>query len=686
MSPDLQRAGSASPGSGLRRWLLWSALVALLLVGQTLLVLLTLRYEHGRTVDRAEEVAAAAALDVRRQVIQRLQAVQSLSLTAADTPQGWAAEARSMLSRYNEIARIERRDSAGVIVATADRALGPPLFSRADRQLQRVDSDQACSAARSALSPQFSRSYFVPLPGGAGLEVLDVCLPEQQAGRLSGFTVVSLSLLELLATVAPQGQRHELSFIEADGARLARYGAARGLGVYVARRPVDLPGVYMEVKADDALGRPGLLPNLTTALVLGLSIALALVVALLLRDMRRRMAAERALAEALAFRKAMEDSLNTGLRARDLDGRITYVNPAFCTMVGFSATQLLGTGGSSGAAPPYWPPERIPEYSSRQAARHQAMQPQGPQAGAEPGLASSLQGFETVFTRASGERFPVLIYEAPLVDGGGRQAGWMSAVLDVSERQRSEELSRQQQERLQATARLATMGEMASLLSHELNQPLAAIASYASGCQNLLQSPDSTTLSMVQEAVARVAEQAQRAGRIIKSVHDFVRRREQPREVVPVAELIEGVLPLVRLQARKSGARLEVDSGEAGLRVLVDRTMLEQVLLNLTRNGIQAMEHGTPLAQRVLQLQARAVSAARVQIEVRDGGPGISPDVAARLFTPFFTTRPQGMGLGLSLCRTVVEQHGGTLEHGACAPDSQRAGCCFRFTVPRFTE
>ena len=205
----------------------------------------------------------------------------------------------------------------------------------------------------------------------------------------------------------------------------------------------------------------------------------------------------------------------------------------------------------------------------------------------------------------------MLIFEAPLVDGSGRHTGWMSAALDISAQRRVEELARQQQERLQATARLATVGEMASLLSHELNQPLAAIASYAAGSMNLLDADhdggraDPDTLPLLRQAAQRIAEQAERAGRVIKSVRDFVRRREQPREAWRVDVLIDAVLPLARLQARKSGTRIEVDLPAQPLRVVCDRTMIEQVLLNLTRNGIQAMEEGTALADRVLSLWVR---------------------------------------------------------------------------------
>ena len=286
--------------------------------------------------------------------------------------------------------------------------------------------------------------------------------------------------------------------------------------------------------------------------------------------------------------------------------------------------------------------------------------------------------------RKNGERFPVMIFEAPLVDGHGRHTGWMSAVLDVSAQRRIEELSRQQQERLQATARLATVGEMASLLSHELNQPLAAIASYASGSMNLMAEPDDQTLAMLKQAVQRIAEQAERAGRVIKSVHDFVRRREQAREAIRADLLIEAVLPLVRLQARKSGARLDIDVPQPAPRVVCDRTMVEQVLLNLTRNGIQAMDGPTPMADRVLTLRVRQAHERWVSFSVVDAGPGIAPDVASRLFTPFFTTRSEGMGLGLSLCRTVIEQHGGALDFGSPAHPGRPGGggTEFRFTLP----
>ena len=664
-------------GRGLPRALLWAALVGLLLVAQTLLVVLTLRYEEARAQEHSDEVAAVALGEIRRRSQLMLQGLQGLSLRST-AAQPWAEQAEGVMREQREIGHIERRDRQLQLVEAADSPFHEPLYSRWPRADAMQEAEAACASARRSMSPVFGRSQFVPLPGGRGAEVIDVCVPVQEAGQLVGYTLASVALPLLLdqLRLAELGRSHELSFIEADGTRLARSGAVRGGGVFVAERLVDLPGAPLQLRVDAMQRAPGLIPNLATALVLGLSIGLFAVVLLLVRDGRRRARAEGLLAESLAFRKAMEDSLLTGLRARDRDGRIVYVNPAFCAMVGFSAEELL-----QAEDPPYWPPEQAADYRRRQAGR--LSQPQA--------SALAQEGYETVFMRRSGDRFPVMIYEAPLVDGVGKHTGWMSAVLDLSAQRRAEDLSRQQQERLQATARLASVGEMASLLSHELNQPLSAIASYATGSINLLTEPDDQTLSLMHQAMSRIAEQAERAGRVIKSVHDFVRRRNQAHEVIAADQLLESVMPLVRLQARKSGARVELDVLQPAPRVKVDRTMVEQVLLNLARNGLQAMEADTPLPDRLLTLRVRLAPAGQgrwVEFSVIDAGPGIAADVAPRLFTPFYTTKAEGMGLGLSLCRTVIEQHGGAMDFEVRAaasgsgPQARPAGTEFRFTLP----
>ncbi len=228
---------------------------------------------------------------------------------------------------------------------------------------------------------------------------------------------------------------------------------------------------------------------------------------------------------------------------------------------------------------------------------------------------------------------------------------------------------------------------MASLLSHELNQPLAAIASYASGSLNLLQDAgmnrgdaDAEVAAM---AVRRIAEQADRAGRVIRSVHDFVRRRDRTREPVGPQALIDAVLPLVRLQARKLGVRIETGAGRRAARRALRP---HDGRAGAAQPGPQrhagdgrartARARADPAHARAGRIAApvQRPRAQWLEFSVADHGSGIEPTTwPTRLFTPFFTTRAEGMGLGLSLCRTVIEQHGGVLMHRA-----EHAACRYR--------
>lgn len=660
------------------RVVLWVALVVLLLAAQTLLVALAFHYRSTRTQEHVEANAATASAELAQLLAKDLQAI--LALPGGDArPGDWRDRAAQLLVARPELLRFERRDASLKIVDAVDSRARPPLFSQLSRDEAHVDTELACAATQRRGGPTYSHSYFVPQADGLGLEVMDLCVADLEAGRagdrIVGYVIASYSLPGLLDQLAVQSLApgHDLSFVEADGARLAHGRMHVGAGVYKASRMIDLPGTAMQLSVDSASTRPSLVPDLVTGLVIGLSLTLFGVVVLLARDVRRRARAEGALADALAFRKAMEDSVVTGLRARDLQGRTTYVNPAFCAMVGFPAEALVDHD-----PPPYWPAERLPEYQERQLARL-----------ASTPTTHSREAFETTFVRQNGERFPAMVFEAPLLDSAARHTGWMSAVLDLSAQRRVEEVARQQQERLQATARLATAGEMASLLSHELNQPLSAIAAYATGSLNMMdahaagEAPDPDLWPMLHQASQRIAEQAERAGRVIKSVHDFVRRREHAREAVGVDVLIDAILPLVRLQARKSDTHIALDLGTPLPRVVCDRAMVEQVLLNLTRNGIQAMQGEARTGQPELTLEVRQTHAQWVRISVRDRGPGIAEEVAPQLFTPFFTTRSDGMGLGLSVCRTIVEQHGGALDF-ANLRDARGVilGAEFRFTLP----
>ena len=667
-----------------RRVSLWLLLVALVAMLLGLLVWLAGRYESSLVQSRLEDNAAQAVIDISSGLNRNLQAIQALHARERSVDE-WRLAASQLLHQRREILRLEWRDDTLAVLEVAETPFRTPIFKQLARSNLQADVSLACTSARRLSGPAYSPSYFLPQPDGLGMEVSNACLPLMESGQLTGYVVVSYSLQSLLSELVgrSQSQGVGLSLTEADGTRLAIHGMPTlGSRTFVAQHLLDLPGSTMVLRMESRLGTPALFPDVLTALVAALSLGLMAVIFLLGRDIRRRLQVEHDLGEALAFRKAMEDSLLTGLRARDLQGRITYVNPAFCQMVGAEPRELLNQSMPS----PYWPPELAGVYQRRQEMRL-------------AGNHLPREGHESVFMRKDGTRFPVLIMEAPLINAVGKHTGWMSAILDVSEQRRNEEISRASQDRLQASARLAMVGEMASLLSHELNQPLAAISSYATGSLNLLQDEpaparagDAPALSDdLRLAMRCIAEQAERAGKVIKSVHDFVRRSERVREAVEPRALFEAIMPLVVLQARKLGVRIDLDIDDACPPVLCDRTMVEQVLLNLARNGMQAMQTGEegeppPLAraqpEKVLTLRicpaALGAHSAWVEFAVIDQGEGISSEVARQLFTPFFTTKREGMGLGLSLCRTVIEQHGGFLGYESAHPQ----GTIFSFTLP----
>jgi two-component system sensor histidine kinase DctS len=440
-----------------------------------------------------------------------------------------------------------------------------------------------------------------------------------------------------------------------------RTAGGSGRSVYTYSRDLELPGLTLTLYTNSVKSGPNLLPNLLVGSVIALSLGLLWSLLALWRDINRRLAAEDALRQQVTFRAAMENSLVTGMRARDLDGKVTYVNPAFCRMVGFGPEQLVGKEPPM----PYWAPESMDESEDR--------------------LSLVLAGthtpqFETVFVRADGVRVPVLVFESALVDEAGRQTGWMASILDITDRKQVEELNRVQQEKLQASARLASMGELASTLAHELNQPLAAISSYTTGAINMLEA-GTVDPGQLKPALEKANVQAQRAGHIIRSVHEFVKQRKPQRELVQIPALIKNIIPLVELQASQFFVTIHTDIAARLPPVSADRVLLEQVLLNLTRNAIEAMQDVAP-ERRILRIVATPEAAAAgprtVKVAVIDQGHGIPQEVRNHLFSSFFSTKEEGMGMGLNICRTAIEFHGGTLTHA----DNPAGGTIFTFSLP----
>jgi two-component system sensor histidine kinase DctS len=567
-----------------------------------------------------------------------------------------------LLKNGHELLRVVWLKPDGQLAGSSDPLAVPVELSPASKATAEI--------TRKTRRPMYTQPEAqTQIPSAAPAAVLmDYHVPVFRGDEYLGDLVATYQTSALLDELVPWwfAQDNQVTLVDRDDKVLARRAAAGpGHGVYTHKRALDLPGASVTLVTDSVKSEPQLLPNLLVGSVIVLSLGLLWSLLALWGHISKRLAAEGALRQQMSFRTAMENSLVTGLRARDLEGRITYVNPAFCQIVGYPAEEIVGKLPPM----PYWAPEAMAEYQTR--------------------FANVLAGkvtpqFETFFQRPDGERVPVLVFEAPLVDNDGKQTGWMGSILDISDRKRIEEVNRQQQEKLQASARMATMGEIASMLAHELNQPLAAISSYTTGALNVIErdGPGPVDCTILKPALEQASAQAQRAGQIIRSVHEFVKKREPLRQEVGIASLLDSIRTLIELQARQSYVSFRTEIPAELPPVRADRVMIEQVLLNLTRNGIEAMSQVSP-QQRILKVVASHDQArAQVSVDVIDQGHGIPDEVAQRLFSPFFSTKAEGMGMGLNICRTAIEFHGGALTFRA----NPEGGTIFTFVLPAATN
>ncbi|WP_367280031.1 PAS domain S-box protein [Sphingomonas sp. LHG3406-1] len=284
-------------------------------------------------------------------------------------------------------------------------------------------------------------------------------------------------------------------------------------------------------------------------------------------------------------------------------------------------------------------------------------------------------GRVTTARHRDGYTFPIelSIGEA---DSGGQRI-FTGFIRDLTERQHAEMRLQDLQAELAHVGRVSEVGTLASALAHELNQPLAAIANYCEAARDMVTggAPDAATLALVREALDEAAQQSIRAGQIVRRLRDFITYGQTDRKVEHLPRLIAEANALGLVGSREYGIEVDIDVDPTATRVLVDRIQIQQVLLNLIRNAIDAM-----IDTRVKQL---AISTARegeemVRITVADTGKGIAKDMAPQLFQPFVSSKEHGMGIGLSICRTIIEAHGGRIwfEPG------RAGGTMFHFTVP----
>jgi len=646
-----------------QHWRVGLPLAAILLIvaGAVVALVLSRALEHERREEQMISDTLWAEQALSFEAHRMIESVQVLSRDLdIDTPgDAYVFERRAaeLLQRSPEVRLLCRVDTARQLRRCFPRA---PAGAAGQAALWQEVLDR---------SLRLGRPSAMLWPGAPEPGTLLLAVPAQ-SDEPGNALVALLSLPQLLSDTLPWWFAHdnEVTLTNLNGVVLAvRDPGVKGRGVYTHRMETDIAGEQFFLNANSTRGVPRVVPNILTGAVVGLSLLLAWCVWALWRDLMRRTRAEAALREQQALRQAMENSLMSGLRARDLDGRIIYANPAFCEMVGYQADELIGRLPPM----PYWAPENA-EQSRR---RH------------EQSLARTLssEAYESVYLRRDGSRLTVLVSEAPLLDGNGRQTGWMASIMDITEQKRAQEFQRLQDERMNHMARLMTMGEMASALAHELNQPLAAINSYCSAASNLLDYADREAAAArdvdgdVHALVSKARIQSERAGQIIGRVHDFVRKADPALAPVALAEVVEELLPLVRLQTTRSGEAVQVQAAAGLPAVLADRVLLEQVLLNLTRNAFEAMAHLPPAARRVL-ITVEALPdecAGRQRVAVRDWGHGLIDDARQALEAPFFTTKPQGMGMGLAVCRSALERMRSHLRYEALD-----VGARFYFDLP----
>lgn len=282
-------------------------------------------------------------------------------------------------------------------------------------------------------------------------------------------------------------------------------------------------------------------------------------------------------------------------------------------------------------------------------------------------------GRVVVGRRKDGSTFPIELAVGEMLLGGRRY--FTGFIRDLTERQQTETRLQELQSELVHMSRFTALGEMASTLAHEINQPLTAIANYLKGCRRILQRMEGDQVFILQDGLNKAADQALRAGQVIRHLREFVARGESERHIESLPRLVEEASALALVGARQKGIRIAFQFDAKAPLVFADRIQVQQVLLNLIRNAIEAMLDGS---RRELVIATKALATEKlVEISVSDTGTGIAPEIAGRLFRPFVTTKKHGMGVGLSICRTIIEAHGGKI----WATSEPGHGTRFSFTL-----
>jgi two-component system, LuxR family, sensor histidine kinase DctS len=381
---------------------------------------------------------------------------------------------------------------------------------------------------------------------------------------------------------------------------------------------------------------------------------------MLRRQMQGVLRAEAAWRTEAAWRSAMEDSMVVGLRARDFNGRLVYVNRTFAEMVGWPQETLIGMMTPM----PYWPPDQIEETMQRHLRNMAGDAPR--------------EGYEARWRHRDGHHLDVMVFETPLVDATGAQIGWMGSILEITERKLMEERDRKQADTLAHHARLTMLGEVASTLAHELNQPLTAIASYNAGVINSLKR-DGFTDADVHDALQRLGEQAAQAGRIVQRIREFLTRREPERESCEIHQIVVNAIQLFRRELDRHQVSIKLNNLDESVRVTADPVLIEQVIINLLRNATDAL---MTTSDRQIEVTIHSAGERFLRIDVTDNGPGLAGRTIKELCTAFYSTKSDGMGMGLAICRSIIEAHEGAFDACEAPANFAKSGAQFSLSLP----
>ena len=372
--------------------------------------------------------------------------------------------------------------------------------------------------------------------------------------------------------------------------------------------------------------------------------------------------ANRPLSDSNRLLAAIIDSSDDAVISKTIDGVITTWNRGAERIFGYSADEMVGQPIALLAAAGH--EDEMPALLQRLR------------------RGERVDHFETVRRHKDGSDVLVSLTVSPIYDDSGEIAGASKIARDITAARRAAdalklaELRLQEQHReLLHAARLGELGQMAATLAHELNQPLSGIANYLNAGQRLLAADDPNSRAKLAEALQRASDQVRRAAEIGRRLRSYAKPTEGQMQPESMAEMLEEAAALAAIDAGQRGVQVELfTSGEPDV-VLADRIEVQQVLLNLIRNAIEAMDNRP---RRELRLSTVTLNEGGIEVAVADTGPGISSEIRDRLFQPFVTTKDNGMGIGLSICRRIVEAHGGSLR----AEDGDGGGTIFRLTLP----